>query len=295
MRPVLLPLIERRTHAGLVRRGFAAKSAPTELGRVHYYEARGTGALPPALFLHGIGAASAGYAPVLGRLCAQLRGVTAVDHLGHGRSDDPAHGFTPERLLDAATAALDAIVREPVTLVGNSLGGYVAVEYAVRRPDRVRALVLLSPAGAPSTPRELDELRAAFALTSRRRALELIDRVHHRAPLLAHLVAHEAPAQLARRPAVRELLASITLDHGLAERDVAALAMPVLLWWGRSEKLLPPSHLAWWRRHLPPHAVVEEPHGIGHCPHLDDPARVASRIAAASRDAGAAVHPARVA
>jgi pimeloyl-ACP methyl ester carboxylesterase len=55
--------------------------------------------------------------------------------------------------------------------------------------------------------------------------------------------------------------------------------MPILFWWGRSERLLPGSHLAWWKEHLPAHAVFERPEGVGHCPQLDAPARLADRIA----------------
>jgi pimeloyl-ACP methyl ester carboxylesterase len=215
----------------------------------------------------------------MGRLRSRVRRIVAIDYPGHGRSEDPSAPMTSDILFDATSTLLADLVREPAVFVGNSLGGAVAVNHAVARPDRVRGLILLSPAGAPSTPRELDELRASFAITSRRQAMELIDRVHHRAPFLARLVAHEIPST--RRPAVAELLASIstaTVDDSVIATAVGTLAMPTLLWWGRSERLLPASHLAWWRSHLPPHAVIEEPHGIGHCPHLDDPTRLASRI-----------------
>jgi pimeloyl-ACP methyl ester carboxylesterase len=42
--------------------------------------------------------------------------------------------------------------------------------------------------------------------------------------------------------------------------------------------LLPASSLAYFRRHLPGHVVIEEPEGFGHCPHVDAPARLARRI-----------------
>ena len=61
---------------------------------------------------------------------------------------------------------------------------------------------------------------------------------------------------------------------------LAALAMPILLLWGQSERLLPKSSLAYLRRHLPGHAIIEEPAGFGHCPHIDDPARLAARLVA---------------
>jgi pimeloyl-ACP methyl ester carboxylesterase len=54
--------------------------------------------------------------------------------------------------------------------------------------------------------------------------------------------------------------------------------MPVLLLWGQSERLMPSGALAYFRRHLPANTLVEEPPGFGHCPHFDDPSRLAARI-----------------
>ena len=54
----------------------------------------------------------------------------------------------------------------------------------------------------------------------------------------------------------------------------------ILLVWGKSERFLPRSHLAWFRENLPGHAVIEEPDGIGHVP----PARIAGRILRFARE-----------
>ena len=157
------------------------------------------------------------------------------------------------------TAALDDLLDdEPCVLIGNSLGGAVAAEYAIRRPEQVQALVLLSPAGAASSPEELDELRRAFDLGNRRDALAFLARVQHRAPPAMRLVAHDLP-HLMRRRAVRDVLASATTAGSIDPAALARLPMPILLWWGSSERILPASHLAWYRRNLPAHAVIERP------------------------------------
>jgi pimeloyl-ACP methyl ester carboxylesterase len=65
--------------------------------------------------------------------------------------------------------------------------------------------------------------------------------------------------------------------------SLSALEMPILLLWGQSERLLPPSALAYFRRHLPPHAIIEEPAGFGHSPHVDDPVRLGERLLAFAR------------
>jgi pimeloyl-ACP methyl ester carboxylesterase len=54
--------------------------------------------------------------------------------------------------------------------------------------------------------------------------------------------------------------------------------MPILLLWGKSERLLPRAHLEWFAAHLPAHTIIEEPDGIGYCPHFDAPGVLARRI-----------------
>jgi len=276
---MLLPLLERGVRRGLRRSGVATTFLSTPLGRLHVYDAPGTGR-GTIVLLHGISATSAGFAPLIGRLRREAARVIAVDLPGHGFSDATRAQLTPERLFDTMTAAIDELARgERVTVVGNSLGGAVATRYALRRPAAVETLILLSPGGAAVSDVEWEALKGAFQIRSRREALAFMARVQDRPPLLSRLIAHEL-VHTTKRPAVRDLLATTTPDHAVPAAELHALPMPILLWWGRSERLLPASQLAWWRAHLPPHAVIEEPDGIGHCPHLDDPARVAARIAA---------------
>ena len=280
MRPMLLPLLERAVHATLVRRGVASRRIATPIGGVHVYDAPGEGAGPTTVLLHGLSATASSYAPLIARLRRRVRRVIAPDFPGHGRSDEPREQLTADLLFDTMTAVLDDVLGdETCVIVGNSLGGACAAEYAIRRPERVTGLVLLSPAAAASTPDELDTLRGVFDVTSRRDALVFAARVHHRAPAVLRLLAHELPALFARR-AVRDLLATVTTDDSIDPADLGRLAMPILMWWGESERVLPASHLAWYRANLPAHAVVERPHAVGHCPQLDAPNRLDARLAA---------------
>ena len=274
---MVLPLLERGMRFGLRRSGVATTYLSTPLGRLHVYDAPGTGR-GTIVLLHGISATAAPFAPLIGRLRPDFARVIAIDLPGHGFSDATRVPLTPELLFDTMTAAIDELARgERITIVGNSLGGLVAARYAIRRPATVAGLILLSPAGAESSDAEWQALQASFRITSRREALAFVSRVSHRPPLISKLIAHELVGKT-KQPAVRDLLETTTPDHALPGAELRALPMPVLLWWGKSERLLPASHLAWWRANLPPHAVIEEPDGIGHCPHLDAPARVASRI-----------------
>ncbi len=277
IRAPLTSLLERTARAALRKQGYETREVPTAHGRMHVYDARGAGQAPTTVFLHGIGSAATPFAPLFGRVRARARRVVAPDLLGHGFSDEPRARFTPSVLYASTNEALDEILDEPAIVVGNSLGGSVALQYAIARPERVRALVLLSPAGARATDEEWTEMRAAFDVNNRRQARAFVDRIYHRTPFLARVIAHEIPASLRRR-AIRELLETATNDDAPTPEQLGALRMPVLLIWGRSERLLPQRFLDYFREHLPAHAVVEEPDAMGHCPHFDAPERVARRI-----------------
>lgn len=202
-----------------------------------------------------------------------------------GRSAHPSDArLTPDLLLDAMTISLDAVVDEPAIVCGNSLGGAVALAFASRRPERVRALALVSPAGARLPEEEWRGLTAAFDIEDRRTARRFLERVYHRPPWFLALIAHEFPDVLRAR-AVRDILETATQEHAAKIDELGSLRMPVLLLWGRSDRLLPAGALAYFKRHLPAHAVVEEPECFGHAPQLEQPTRVADRLLRFAREA----------
>jgi len=278
----VMSVAERLGRAALRARGVASRTVPTPVGRVHVLEGRGRGSLPPVVVLHGIGSGAVPFGPLMGRLLPHVRGVVAPDLPGHGFSERPYRALDPELLLELMVDVIDRSIGEPSIVVGNSLGGAVALRYARERPDRVKGLVLLSPAGARMTDEEIDELRRAFDMPSRAEAIAFLSRIYHRAPPFAPLLAGGVRAHMSR-PVIRDLLDGVRSDHHAKPEELAALAMPVLLVWGRSERLLPPSCLAYFREHLPSHAEVIEPANLGHCPHFDDPGAVARRILALAR------------
>lgn len=285
MKPVLVPLAERLGRMALRRRGVRARwvDLPAHGARVHVYDAEGRGTLPTTVLLHGLGAASTSFGPLLERLRPHVRRVVAPDYPGHGFSDEHTL-LTADALFGAVEDTLASLDVEPAIVVGNSLGGAVALHFAITHPERVRALVLVSPAGAHTSDEEWAEIRAAFAVRSRADARAFIDRVYHRPPWFLHLLAHEFPHLLGTR-AVKDLVRGASNEHFASPDQLRALKVPVMLVWGESERLLPDSHLEYFRRHLPPHAIIVRPTGFGHCPHFDDPAGLTKRILDFARDA----------
>jgi pimeloyl-ACP methyl ester carboxylesterase len=282
MRPVLIPVGTRVARLALRGRGVESRWVPAQSARLHAYDARGSGDLATTVLLHGLGSTATAFGGLLRRLRREVRRVVAPDFPGHGLSPAGSGRTTPDALIASVSSALGALVDEPAVLVGHSLGGAVALHYALAHPERVRALVLVSPAGAWATEEEWRALRQRLAIASRAEALAFVQRVYDRPPWFLPLLAFELPAVFGR-PAVRDLLASASNDHALSPDAIATLRMPILLVWGRAERLLPETHLEFFARHLPAHAVIERPDGFGHCPHVDVPGALAARITAFAR------------
>ena len=284
MTPRLLPFFERAARFALHRRGFESRIIPTGVVPLHAFVAAGEGPLPTTVLLHGIGAAAITYAATLVRLRPHVRRLIALDLPGHGFSAAPEVRLTPEVLFGCVREALDRAADEPIILVGNSMGGALALHYAMEEPERVRALVLVSPAGARISPEEWGALVRSFKIESVAEARRLLGRLYHRTPWYAGALAPDFRAVLRRR-AIRDLLETTTLEHFPDPRRFGELTMPVLLLWGQSERIMPLEALGYFRRYLPAHTLVEEPSGFGHCPHFDDPGRLAARIVDFARTA----------
>src|SRR6185295_6558260 len=191
MRPLLMPLAERVGRRALWRRGAKSQWPMTRYGRMHCYDAPGAGPLPTIALLHGLGAGATPFGPLLMRLRKDVRRVLAPDQLGHGFSAGRTAPLTPASLLEATRQTLDRLLDEPAIVVGNSLGGAVAVRYALSSPRNVKALVLVSPAGAPCDDAEWRDLKRLFAMSSRADAAVFFRRVYHEPPWFLALVAHE--------------------------------------------------------------------------------------------------------
>jgi pimeloyl-ACP methyl ester carboxylesterase len=280
----VLSVVENLTHRALAARGVQSRWIDTSVARLHVYDAPGRGPLGTVAVLHGISSSAAAYGSLIQRLRGRFNRIVAPDAPGHGRSGDPRVDLNPETLFTSMSELLDRELTEPSVVFGCSLGGAVAVSYALARPDRVRALVLASPAGAAMDAEELERFLAIFRMQSRSDAVDFMGRLHRRAPWYTPLIASDL-VNLFARPAICSFTASVRSTHLFTPEQLASLSMPVHLLWGRADRLLPGSSLEFYRKHLPSHATIEEPDRWGHCPHFDDPAALAEKIAEFTRRA----------
>lgn len=122
--------------AGVPRTGYAPVN-----GLELYYEIHGSG--EPLVLVHGGVVGIAMWGPNLPAL-AESRQVIAVELQGHGRTRDVDRPLSYEALADDVAALLDHLGLARADVMGLSLGGGVALQFAIRHPDRLRRLVLVS-------------------------------------------------------------------------------------------------------------------------------------------------------
>ena len=101
----------------------------------------------PVLFLHGLTDSSFSFSPVLPLLGSDVRAI-APDQRGHGNSDKPQEGYTVDDLAADAVALLDVLQIPSAIVVGHCMGSFVAQQIAVRAPERIARLLLVS-SGSP--------------------------------------------------------------------------------------------------------------------------------------------------
>lgn len=112
-----------------------------------YYECSGAG--EPALLIHGLGSSARDWELQVPALAAQYQ-VIAADLRGHGRSAKPRGRYSIPRFAADMAGVLRALEAGPAHIVGLSLGGMVALELALGRPELVRSLVIIN--SGPEAP-----------------------------------------------------------------------------------------------------------------------------------------------
>ncbi|QQD16874.1 alpha/beta fold hydrolase [Spongiibacter nanhainus] len=121
--------------------------------RLHYLE-HGQG--PAVVFLHGSGSGASGHSNFKGNypwLAEQGYRVIVPDLIGYGYSDKPDDIEYPlDLFVDHVAQLLTALEIDSATLIGNSLGGAIAIKFTLDNPNRVDKLVLMAPGGIENQP-----------------------------------------------------------------------------------------------------------------------------------------------
>src|ERR1700748_1075261 len=133
----LLPAADRLTRFALHRRGLRSRTIEVRAAaRIHLYEGAGQGSLPPVVLIHGLGANASGLAALAAMLQPHVRHVVVPELPGHGFSTGAHEAVTPAVAFEAIETAIAKFLPEPAVVYGNSLGGALAIKYALKHPVR---------------------------------------------------------------------------------------------------------------------------------------------------------------
>jgi pimeloyl-ACP methyl ester carboxylesterase len=254
------------------------------------YRVAGSG--PAILLIHGIGDNSTTWSTVQSKL-AQRFTVIAPDLLGHGKSDKPRADYSVAAYANGMRDLLSVLDIDHVTVIGHSLGGGVAMQFAYQFPQLVERLILVGSGGV--TKDVIIALRIA-AVPMGSEALALL-----RLPLVLpamQVVGRVAGAVLGSTPLGRDLpdvlriladLPEPTASSAFArtlravvdwrgqvvtmlDRCYLTQSVPVQLIWGSSDSVIPVGH-AHMAHSAMPGSLLEVFQSSGHFPFHDDPDR----------------------
>ncbi len=239
------------------------------------YDESGPPSAPALLLLPWLGGSRLGWTQVAQALSDTYR-VIVPDHRDTGDSERSDEAYTLPDLADDAAALLLALNAAPAVVVGLSMGGMVAQHLAIRRPELVRALVLVSttPGGAASPP-ATERGRAALFLPAE---LESGERARQALTLMTapgFTDTHPEALELAERNARHHPMSADSYKRQFravrahdAVAELASIAVPTLVLHGDADDLIPLPAGEYLAANIPGAALKVYP-GTGHMPQLE--------------------------
>jgi pimeloyl-ACP methyl ester carboxylesterase len=250
---------------------------------------------PPVVLIHGVAGRAAQWDQTMAQL-ADKHTVIAPDLLGHGESAKPRGDYSLGAFASGIRDLLIGLDIEGATVVGHSLGGGIAMQFAYQFPERCQRLVLVSSGGLGQEVHPV--LRAAtlpgseivLPLIAHEKLLEvvgLIPRALGKIGLrtgpdiaeMAHGYASlsNAEGRAAFIHTVRAVIDPTGQRVNASDRLYLASKMPTLIVWGGRDRIIPIAHAQPAHEGMPG-SRFELFEGSGHFPHLDDPLRFARTL-----------------
>jgi pimeloyl-ACP methyl ester carboxylesterase len=207
--------------------------------KINYVEA---GSGPTVVLLHGLGGSQMNWALNVAPLAERFR-VVVPDQLGFGRSAKPLINYRVSTYVDFLDGLFKELKIERASLVGNSMGGWIATAYALAHPEKVDRLVLVDAAGfAPSA--EFDLRALSFLNPSTREGMrQLASLIFFNKQLFTTDAAIDL--LLTQRISagdgytIQSLIESLARREDLLDNRLGAIKQPTLLIWGRDDGLTP--------------------------------------------------------
>jgi pimeloyl-ACP methyl ester carboxylesterase len=247
---------------------------------------------PSILMIHGLGGSVEFWQPNVGAL-GETHRVYALDLPGFGRSDKPAAPYSIPYFTRFVTDFLTSQGVERTHLVGNSLGGAIALAVAASRPDMVGRLVLVDPVGFGTAVHMMLRTVSLPLLGERvmrpsRKGIENMLKTLFLDPLTVTQEMTDNSFEIASLPGsgwsfvttARSLFGFWGTKRNVRESAIdnaRSLRCPSLIIWGKQDKILPATQARSAVKVIP-NATLQLFDSSGHCPQLEQPAEFNSTV-----------------
>jgi pimeloyl-ACP methyl ester carboxylesterase len=240
---------------------------------IRYYD---VGSGPALILIHGIGGDADDWAFCLDALARSHR-VIALDLPGFGRSGKPHISYTIAGFVEMLERFLRTLNVEHATLVGHSLGGWIAATYALNFPQHLDKLVLLDAAGVWG---DMTELPVDLHVSTLAHMREVFQFLFYDKRLATDSLIELAYSQHLERNdgyTIHSILQNTSDGRERLDDRISGLTVPTLILWGENDAMIP---LTAGRRihELVPGSKLEIIPQCGHLPNLEKPAELVRRI-----------------
>lgn len=207
--------------------------------KINYIEA-GDPSKPKVILLHGLGGSLGGWAFNVPALAANYN-VIAIDQIGFGKSDRVMLKYRVGTYVDFLDKFMAELKIEKASMVGNSLGGWVAALTAIKYPNRVEKIVLADAAGLK--PNEVD-LTQIYSLnySTRDEVRQLLKLVFYNQTIFGSeaMVEQSMAVRVAANDGytIDSLIESIKRNEDFLNGRLGEIKKPTLIVWGKQDGLL---------------------------------------------------------
>lgn len=239
---------------------------------------QGNPAGPVLVLLHGSNSSLHTWEPWVARLGARYR-IISLDQIGHGLTGpNPTGQYDGAAFVGTLDALLTKLGVSKFALAGNSMGGYVAWEYALAHPDKLTNLVLVDAAGPPDDPNKKLPIGFRIAHTPGLSKIALVitprslfeksihGSVSNHAIITPDVI--DRYWELNRYPGNRAATGARFAQYNKRDTNTVRLGelkLPTLILWGDQDKLIPVSGADWFAARIPGSVKIVYA-GIGHMP-----------------------------
>ncbi len=239
---------------------------------------------PPIVLLHGFDSSVFEFRRLLPLLAAE-RQTWAIDLLGFGFTDRLVQAvFSPTAIKTHLYYTWKTLIEQPMVLVGASMGGAVAIDFALTYPEAVQQLVLIDSAGFSAGPAigkflvpPLGQMATAFLRNLKVRQNISLKAYHN--PSFASPDALRCAALHLEQKGWSQALIAFTQSggYGSFRQQLAQLCLPTLILWGQNDRILGTADAAKFQQAISD-SQLRWIENCGHVPHLEKPQAVATAI-----------------